>query len=70
MTTNLLSLENDTKKEEGFILCVWFLHDLPRKITVTEVKRNGARGAFQPFHMEKSVGKNTIMPRLGNRVKA
>jgi hypothetical protein len=47
------------------------LHDLPRKITVTEVKRNGARGAFEPFHMEKSVGKNTIMPRrLGNRVKA
>lgn len=36
-----------------------------------EVKRNGAIGAFQPFHIEKSVGKNTIMPwRLGKRVKA
>ncbi|KDP29370.1 hypothetical protein JCGZ_18291 [Jatropha curcas] len=30
--------------------------DLPRKIAVSEVKRNG--GAFQPFQKEKSVGKN------------
>jgi hypothetical protein len=35
------------------------LQDLPRKAAVTEVKRNGAGGAFQPFHREKSVGKSS-----------
>ncbi|KAJ6772046.1 TRANSCRIPTION FACTOR HHO2 [Salix koriyanagi] len=33
--------------------------DLPRKAAVTEVTRNGAGGAFQPFHREKSVGKSS-----------
>jgi hypothetical protein len=33
---------------------------------ITEVKRNKAGGAFQLFHIEKSVGKHTIVPeRLG-----
>jgi hypothetical protein len=35
------------------------LQDLPRKAAVTEVKRNGAGGAFQPFHREKSIGKTS-----------
>jgi len=42
------------------------LQDLPRKAMITEVKTNKAGGAFQLFHIEKSVGKNTIVPeRLG-----
>jgi len=42
------------------------LQDLPRKAMMTEVKRNGAGGAIQLFHIEKSVGRNTILPkRLG-----
>ena len=59
MTTTLLSLENDTKKEEGFILCVRLLQDLLRKEVVTKVKINEAGGVFQPFNKEKSVGKSS-----------
>uniref|UniRef100_A0A2P2KD14 Uncharacterized protein MANES_06G071500 n=1 Tax=Rhizophora mucronata TaxID=61149 RepID=A0A2P2KD14_RHIMU len=32
--------------------------DVPRKVVVTEVKRNG--GAFQPFHRQKIVGKSNF----------
>jgi len=46
------------------------LQDLPRKATMTKVKRNGAGGAFQPFNKEKSVGKKTIvLGRLGKGVR-
>jgi len=46
------------------------LQDLPRKATMTKVKRNGVGGAFQPFNKEKSVGKKTIvLGRLGEGVR-
>ncbi|KAL9389473.1 hypothetical protein Peur_018078 [Populus x canadensis] len=59
---------NDHKKKSDWLRSVQLWNqspdppqkqDLPRKAAVTEVKRNGAGGAFQPFHREKSVGKSS-----------
>uniref|UniRef100_A0A6M2EVY2 HTH myb-type domain-containing protein n=1 Tax=Populus davidiana TaxID=266767 RepID=A0A6M2EVY2_9ROSI len=59
---------NDHKKKSDWLRSVQLWNqspdppqkqDLPRKAAVTEVKRNGAGGAFQPFHREKSIGKTS-----------
>ncbi|KAB5544739.1 hypothetical protein DKX38_012851 [Salix brachista] len=66
--TSISSSNNDHNKKSDWLRSVqlWNLfpdppqkQDLPRKAAVTEVKRNGAGCAFQPFHREKSAGKTS-----------
>ncbi|CAK7326527.1 unnamed protein product [Dovyalis caffra] len=62
------SNNNDHKKKSDWLRSVQLWNqspdppqkqDLPRKAVVTEVKRDGTGGAFQPFHRERSVGKSS-----------
>ncbi|KAJ6431889.1 hypothetical protein OIU84_019212 [Salix udensis] len=66
--SNSSSSNSDHKKKSDWLRSVQLWNqspdpppkqDLPRKAAVTEVTRNGAGGAFQPFHREKSVGKSS-----------
>ncbi|KAG6764164.1 hypothetical protein POTOM_031623 [Populus tomentosa] len=66
--TSISSSNNDHKKKSDWLRSVQLWNhspdppqkqDLPRKAAVTEVKRKGAGGAFQPFHREESIGKTS-----------